>query len=263
MKKTRNIFFIASIMLYIVLVVNFATGKHNAIPCVSVDIQILNNQEASFITNDDVLNIITPAGRKLKEMFIDSINILQLEVNLLKHPAVNKAEVSKKIYKKEGEVIGELHVTVNQRKPVCRVFDKYNNSYYIDNEGYFMPISKKGTAHVLVVSGEIDSIILDSAELFHVRKSEKLNTIFPVASFIMNHEFWKSQIEQISIDSSNQMIMIPKVGAHQIYFGNDYNYENKFKKLEALYLKGLKHEDWNKYKSINLMYRNQVICSKW
>ena len=56
--------------------------------------------------------------------------------------------------------------------------------------------------------------------------------------------------------------MVPLVGSQIIYFGTIDNYKKKFKKLEATYKKGFLYKGWNKYKSINLKFENQVECEK-
>ena len=40
-------------------------------------------------------------------------------------------------------------------------------------------------------------------------------------------------------------------------------YEEKFEKLKMFYTEGLNKTDgWNKYSTINIKYKNQVVCTK-
>jgi cell division protein FtsQ len=80
--------------------------------------------------------------------------------------------------------------------------------------------------------------------------------------YISEDKFLSSQIVQIYYNGSGDFELIPRVGAHQIIFGDIKDYQLKFMKLKVLYEEGLKYEGWNKYVMINLKYKNQVICTK-
>ena len=47
---------------------------------------------------------------------------------------------------------GNLYVDIEQRTPIARVFTPMG-SFYLDQEGYVMPLSDKYTAQVIVVNG--------------------------------------------------------------------------------------------------------------
>jgi cell division protein FtsQ len=86
--------------------------------------------------------------------------------------------------------------------------------------------------------------------------------LYKIASYVDKHEFWKAQIEQIFVTRDNEFILIPKVGNHIILFGNAEEGDEKFEKLFVFYKEGLNRVGWNKYSSINIKYKGQVICKK-
>jgi cell division protein FtsQ len=46
-------------------------------------------------------------------------------------------------------------------------------------------------------------------------------------------------------------------------FGDAKDFEEKFEKLKTFYTEGLNKTDgWNKYSTINIKYKNQVVCTK-
>ncbi|MFN6085466.1 MAG: hypothetical protein ACK476_11145, partial [Fluviicola sp.] len=60
-------------------------------------------------------------------------------------------------------------------------------------------------------------------------------------------------------------ILIPQVGGHEIVFGtanSDRDVKEKFEKLKTFYKEGIPYEGWNKYSSINLKYKNQIVGKK-
>ena len=56
--------------------------------------------------------------------------------------------------------------------------------------------------------------------------------------------------------------LIPLVGKQLIILGDANDIKEKFDNLQIFYKQGLSHEGWDKYDTINLKYRNQVVCTK-
>ncbi|MCF8296880.1 MAG: hypothetical protein K9J13_04975, partial [Saprospiraceae bacterium] len=94
-----------------------------------------------------------------------------------------------------------------------------------------------------------------------IKNNSTINKIFILAKAITKDEFFKAQIEQIYINK-NEIELIPKVGDHVIIFGSISDMDEKLDKLKLFYIKGLKKTGWNNYKTINLKYRNQIVCTK-
>ena len=133
-----------------------------------------------------------------------------------------------------------------------------------------MPLSEKYTARVPLANGYI----------FH-RESERLvNTssknsfanadstgsaianVYDVAKFISQNDFWSAQIEQIYVNPGGDLELIPRVGRHSIILGDSKDIEEKFSRLFLFYAKGLNKTGWDKYKTINLKFKDQVVCTK-
>jgi cell division protein FtsQ len=85
--------------------------------------------------------------------------------------------------------------------------------------------------------------------------------LYKLALYIDNNDFWRSQIQQVYVNERQDMLLIPRVGSHTIIFGKSDNMDMKFNKLKLMY-KAFNVIGWNKYKTINLKYNNQVICTK-
>jgi cell division protein FtsQ len=152
-----------------------------------------------------------------------------------------------------------------------RIINERGDSYYMDDEGKLMPLSDKYTAKVLVANGKItesygkyykrsmEDIAKDSA----VKARTMLDELFAMATYIEKDEFWKSQVQQIFINENKEMELVPMVGNQKIIFGDTTAMDEKFKKLMIFYSQGLNTTGWwNKYASINLKFRNQIVCTK-
>jgi cell division protein FtsQ len=83
-----------------------------------------------------------------------------------------------------------------------------------------------------------------------------------IATYVDKDAFWKAQIEQIFVTAESEFVLIPKVGEHTIVFGTGDDIEIKFEKLMLFYKEGLSRVGWDKYSTINLKYKNQIVCTK-
>jgi cell division protein FtsQ len=58
------------------------------------------------------------------------------------------------------------------------------------------------------------------------------------------------------------MELVPKIGKQLIIFGDAADAREKLENLATFYRKVMSQKDWDLYKTINLKYKNQVVCSK-
>ncbi len=261
MKKYLNITFWVFVGIYFFVVLGFVSSRQKKALCTSINVIYIDSLNYRFVDRDDLIKLIDEKDEKVLGRPMNELNISKLEKIISDQPYVKAAEVY-------TEINGVLNVKIAQRLPIVRVINSKNKGYYIDSEGYLLPLSKKVSLRLLVASGNINFnpnfdttiYILDNQ---NINKDKKvLQDILVLADFINKNDFWKAQIQQIYLNNENEFELVPLVGAQIIYFGTIKNYQKKFKKLEATYKKGFLYKGWNKYKSINLKYEHQVICEK-
>ncbi len=77
-------------------------------------------------------------------------------------------------------------------------------------------------------------------------------------------KFWGSEIVQLVAKESSSgdllLELIPRSGDHTIIFGQIEDVEQKLSNAKSLYKEVLPNEGWSKFKSINVEYKNQVVC---
>jgi cell division protein FtsQ len=151
---------------------------------------------------------------------------------------------------------------------LIRIVDRNFRSYYIDQEGFVMPVSEYFSAYTLVANGNIhEPIRIQRNQSIFSRDStdrvieSQLTDLYSMALFIRNDDLWNSQIEQIYVNSDNEYILTPRVGSQTIIFGDGKYIKGKFKKLKEIY-RVMNTIGWNTYSTINLKFRNQVVCTK-
>ena len=166
---------------------------------------------------------------------------------------------------------GRLKVEVKQRKPLVRIINDAGDSYYIDDEGKLMPLSDKYTAKILVANGYISESfasrylysVSDLAKDVEATKNTMIDEVYAMAEYINADEFWKAQVQQIYINADKDMELVPMVGNQKIIFGDTTAMDEKFKKLFTFYQQGLNTTGWwDKYSTINLKFKNQIVCTK-
>ncbi|WP_346861594.1 hypothetical protein [uncultured Draconibacterium sp.] len=77
-----------------------------------------------------------------------------------------------------------------------------------------------------------------------------------------NDEFWDAQIEQVHVEKNGEVVLTPLVGDHIIELGKLDNYEEKLRNMKAFYKQVLADNNWNKYKTVSVKYKNQVIAKR-
>ncbi|HBS88998.1 MAG: hypothetical protein A2W91_06095 [Bacteroidetes bacterium GWF2_38_335] len=262
-KKYKYILFWIVITAYSLITLGFSAIKREQVVCSNIEVIITDNTDNYFVEKEDVISMFLSKGIALEGVNINKINVNELEKILNNDPSIKNSQVYTRI---DGSVI----IEVEQRNPIVRVINRKNESYYIDEQGEIMPLSPKYTAHVLIANGNINESqdLLYSTNITSLSDKDVIGRryvikdIYNIALHVYNNEFWKSMIEQIYVNINNDLELIPRVGNHTVIFGTAEDMYEKFRKLKVVYKLGLKQSGWNKYTTINLKYKNQVVCTK-
>lgn len=260
MNKIKRISLWVGIVLYLVLITGFVSGRRNELLCNKINIIISDSLSKRFIEPNDVLEMLSKNNSLPLGFPVATVNTQNIENIVLKNSLIKSTTAY-------TTVDGKLNIELSQREPVVRIIDSKGKSYYLDNEGSVISLSKRFTPHVLVVNGKISTPFSPkSVENIFDRKyngkAERLREIHTLAMFISRDEFWNSQVVQLYVNSKGEFEMVPRIGPHLIQFGSIENYEKKFHKLWVFYNEGLKTQGWNKYLNINLKYKDQIVCTK-
>ena len=253
----------SSLVAAFLVTVGFADSRRKEMLCTGLEIIVHDSLGIAFVENSDVVEMVQdkfgqPAGKPLS-----SINMALLEKIINSNAFVARAEVF-------STVDGKLTIEVVQRNPVLRIINTSNESFYIDDQGVFMPLSEKYTANVAVANGVIPNTLADKRiRTFTPAETEDtsnhltgLEKIFALNWYVIGNEFWNAQVEQYYVNSDLELELIPRVGNHTILFGDEKDMTEKFDKLLHFYKEGLNRTGWNQYKTVNLKYKDQVVCTK-
>ncbi len=249
----------------IVALFSFAQNRESEMLCSKINILISRDplSENFLVEEDDIRQLIATQIGQVENSPIKNIDINNLERILYQNPWVLNANVYL-------DIDGVVNVEIEQRKPILRIINYLGENFYMDSNGKSMPWSPKFTPRLLVVTGNIKEQFRESdqASANELMNNDTLKThqaladFYTLATFILADNFWSAQIEQIYINVNGEIELVPKVGDQKILLGDTKDLAEKFFKLKIFYKEGLNYTGWKTYDTINLEYKNQVVCTK-
>jgi len=237
----RYIPFIKGLLLlcFVVFLYGFTSHRNNARKIAKINIHFENGDNL-FVTYQTVNKLLIQNYEGLKNQPKESIFLDKLEETLLSNEMIENAEVFM-------NVNGELGAVIKQKTPIARV-NQNGSAYYIDSNGKKMPLSLSYSARVLIVEGVANNTI-----------SEEL---FKLVELVYEDEFLKKQIVGVEQISTREFILKTRVGNQTVELGSLNQLDQKIKKLKVFYQKAINDKTLENYKTINLEYNNQVVCTK-
>ena len=205
------------------------------------------------------------------EKLIDSVKLLDFKRNLEKYPYLESVD----IVTNQGVVT----VKAKQEKVIAKVFGTKNELFYLAKSGKILPNNSFSAGRVVVANGNIP---FQYKPLFFANAEEKndslkntkgnyssIYTLWKIAAYLDENPFWKAQIGQLYVDENGDIKLVPTVGNHLIVFGKiRYSHnasqvvEQRFDNLKNIYKQGFKITGWDRYKTINLKFGQEIPCER-
>jgi len=192
-----------------------------------------------YITQETVNKLLIQNKESITSVPKEILDLNGLESVLNSNSMIKSAEVY-------VTVNGEVKAEVEQRKPIARV--NTNVSYYIDDQGLYMPLSSNHSARVPLVTGFVDK--------------NQLENVFIIADKIHNDAFLKKHIVEIHQNEDKSINLKTRVLDFEITLGNLEHLDKKINNLKAFYQKAKKDNALINYSKVNLKFENQVVCTK-
>ncbi|MEN8123616.1 MAG: hypothetical protein ABFR32_00695 [Bacteroidota bacterium] len=240
-KYIVHIRFIALLFL-VAFLYGFAAKRNYQKKIDKIEIEF-NNGKNLFITYETVNKLLIQNFDNDKNQRIDSLHLNNLEKFVKSNVMIQNAEIYATIDNKLGAII-------TQRTPILRVVNG-SESYYFDEFGKKMPLSNNYSARVPIVTGKINEN--NNIEIISLANNIKKD------NFLIKQIIGVDQIEKEGI---NQFNLRTRVGDQIIIFGTVQNFNTKRNKLKAFYQKALTDSTLQKFDTINLKFKNQVVCTK-
>ncbi|MCZ4408009.1 hypothetical protein O3Q51_04270 [Cryomorphaceae bacterium 1068] len=235
----------------------FIESSKSGSVCEGIEVDFIRNAAEPLITEDFVRQTLLDVSDQIVGQNLRQVNFDRLEDALSEIPYLNHAVVY-------TTIDNHLKVQVTERTPIVRLIDENGTSALIDANGYLMPLSEVSPLRLPVITGSfhlektmVESNLHTSDSLVEPRLAES----YVMGTLIYGDSLWRAQFQHLSFESNGDLIAFPQVGNHTIIFGSD-RLEEKLEVLRIFYREGMSQEAWNKYKSINLKYKDQIVCTK-
>jgi len=246
-------------LIGLMVLLGFVEARHKTKTCCQFTVMVDYDDAEPLVDKDKIKDWIINSVDSITGKPIEMIDTERIKEMVLQNPFVKTTKVYTNIE-------GKFHIKIWQREPIIRIIDQQNRSFYIDEDGFLIPTTYGYSSRVRVANGFIrdkyaehnklplDVDTLPASSIYH--------KLLKMARYIIDNEFMNAQIDQIYVNEDYELELIPKMGKHVILFGDTEEMEEKFNKLEAFYLDGIKQSGWEKYDKINLKFKNQIVCSK-
>lgn len=226
------------LLALVVFLYAFSFQKNNHRKLSDLTVKFIGNDNL-YITHETVNKLLIQKEEGITSVPKDILDLNELESALTSNSMIKSAEVY-------VTVNGEVKAEIEQRKPIARV--NTNVSYYIDDEGYYMPLSSNHSARVPLVTGFIDK--------------NQLENVFIIADKIHNDAFLKKHIVEIQQNKDKSISLKTRVLDFEITLGKLEHLDKKINNLKAFYQQAKKDNVLINYSKVNLKFENQVVCTK-
>jgi len=241
---------IGFLLVVAVLVISAIEQKQASfIKTMDIQIEPLGDSTLLIQEGDVLLSLDKSFGYRFDERPIKQLDVERIERVLEDDPFILDADVF-------IDATNVMQVSITQREPMLRIIDKNGLHYYLDKDGYKMPLSKHFTTRTMVASGNIPPHVPDFLE----RKRHILKDLFELAKFVEEDPFLWSMIEQMYVSNTGDIVFIPLLGDQKIIFGSKDRMEEKFRNLEVFYREVIPHTGFRKYETVDLSFAGQIVC---
>ena len=239
---------IAGALLILLFIISWRAKEEKK--CASVNVELVGeNTIALFMDEKEILQIINDKGIKAG-LPIESVNLNELEKNLLSIKWVKHAEM----FLDNQQA---LQIKIEQRIPLARIFTSSGNSFYIDKEGWKLPLKQLTVLRLPVFTGfPSDQEKLSSPD------SLLLKDILHFTKAIEQDSFFMAQIAQINMAPNGDFEMVPTVGEHIVLIGTVDNIEDKLNRLYSFYKQVWVQAGVNAYQVLDCRFDHQIVALK-
>ncbi len=251
-KTARNILLKVSLLVFFTaFIILLTTAKIRRERGIVEDIHITLDaiQGNYFFTREYILDYLKekyPVSGK--QMLAEDLKNVEAEIRNI--PQVRTAEAY-------FDNKNKLNIHITQRIPIARIFTSSGHTFYLDTEGYKIPVSLQYTAKVPLITGYIKEPFSER-DTIH---TPMLKHVYDMLTHANNDGFVNAEIGQYDVQQNGDIIGIPKLGNFEIMLSYE-DMQEQFKKLKVFYKEGLTSIGWDSIQSINLKYGHQVVVKK-
>lgn len=233
------------LLAYLVIALTLSAGETDADTCRGIHISVLgSDSDRQFVSAEELAHEIGDLPDKATGMKLTSINTQDIRRTLL---ALDKVEDAQVVRMTDGTI----QIKAQPIVPVARIFDN-GKSYYINKIGKRVSTNARYHKDVPVIAGHFDP-----ADTVFTPQS-----LLPLIDYIAPDSVWSTFISMIKVKSPSDIILVPNIKEHVINIGAPADFDDKFSRLKRFYTEVLPKQGWEKYDTLTLKWRGQLVASK-
>jgi len=222
----------------VVFLYAFSSHKNNNRLVANLVVQF-TGKENVYITTEMVNKLLIQNQDQLYNLPKDNLDLKEMEFLLESNDMIKSAQVYL-------TVNGEVRAKIEQKRPIARVYSKA--IFYIDEDGLWMPLSSQHSARVPLITGVVGK--------------GDLKDVYKMALKIYKDSFLRTYVTEIHQNENKEVSLRMRLLNFEILLGDLENLDQKMRNLKAFYQKAKKDKVLDIYKSVNLQFDNQVVCTK-
>ena len=148
-------------------------------------------------------------------------------------------------------------------RPVVRIFNKEGRSVFVTENGVIIPFSPKHTPRLIIANGDFDfptpreNASMTDSIYANAGVAEALH----IAQAINGDPFLMGSIGQICKNNNEYELVVNDLTA-RVILGDTCATNDKMHRLGTLLEKYSGTHELEPYKTLNLKYKNQIVCTK-
>lgn len=254
---------ILSIVLWVLtaaaLVTLFVFGRKHYLetPLQGIHFQIERHQDKGFVERDTVMRQFEAVCDLEHQNKISNIDLMKIQKLLNGNPWVEASSA----------YIGlndTLMVKAKEYEPVLRVFNHDKRSYYVTSDGVIFPSSPHHTPRAIIASGHYNfpTPTKGARAIDSLYRNSGIQEALVIAEAIQRDPFLNGNIGQIYKNARNEYEVTVNNVQARVLLGDTLSVDEKLSKLKTLLEKYSGTEELVKYKTVDLQYKNQIVCTK-
>lgn len=227
---------------YLIVVGVLSSAMSSSRLCTGITIVVHDTAQYKFVTPEELAYELGALPSNALKIPVDRINVDSLERVLAACDKIESVNVN-------ILTDGHIYIDVIPMHPVARIFDPDGNSYYINRTGKRINADARYHLDVPVVYGNFT-------------KRMPATSIIPLIDYINADSLLTSFVSMIKIDSPTDIILVPVIRGHVINIGDTLDYEDKFRRLKAMYRNVMDVRGWEYYDTISVKWNGQIVASR-
>lgn len=244
----RVLWSLSAAALIVLFVVSWKAKSQKKLTDIQVEL-VGESAQALFMDEISIRAILNEQGVHVG-IPLEQLNLTELERFIEKKEWVKNAE-----FFVDNKLV--LEAKIEQRIPIARVFTMNGASFYIDNEGWRLPLKQLTALNLPVFTGfPTDQPKLSKPD------STLLKDVLTFAKTIQKDSFFMAQVAQVNIEPNGNFQMVPTLGDHLVLLGSIDKLEDKLNRLFTFYKKVWVGSGINAYQVIDCRFDHQVVALK-